>query len=76
MGPVRVAEVESTRGDAVSGTLQGSSTLARLLLRVGGRAVLTISKPLSAGQAQRYHQEEFANARENYYTADETIRGE
>lgn len=38
--------------------------------------MLTISKPISAGQAQRYHREEFANARENYYTRDETVRGE
>ena len=38
--------------------------------------MLTISKPLSAGQAHRYHQEEFANARENYYTGTDTIRGE
>ena len=30
--------------------------------------MLTISKPLSAGQAQAYHAEEFGNARENYYT--------
>src|SRR5262249_16794210 len=37
--------------------------------------MLTISKPLSAGQAQRYHEEEFQNARENYYTEDEVIRG-
>jgi conjugative relaxase-like TrwC/TraI family protein len=38
--------------------------------------MLTISKPLSAGQAQSYHAEEFANARENYYTEAEQIRGE
>jgi conjugative relaxase-like TrwC/TraI family protein len=38
--------------------------------------MLTISKPLSAGQAQAYHREEFANAKENYYTEGETIRGE
>ena len=37
--------------------------------------MLTISKPLSAGQAQRYHGEEFQNARENYYTEGEVIRG-
>ncbi len=30
--------------------------------------MLTISKPLSAGQARRYHEEEFQNARDNYYT--------
>jgi len=38
--------------------------------------MLTISKPLSAGQAQTYHKEEFANAQENYYSEDERIRGE
>src|SRR5258705_5254579 len=37
--------------------------------------MLTISKPLSAGQARRYHEEEFQNARENYYTRSEVIRG-
>jgi conjugative relaxase-like TrwC/TraI family protein len=38
--------------------------------------MLTISKPLSVGQVQRYHAEEFANARANYYTAGNEIRGE
>jgi conjugative relaxase-like TrwC/TraI family protein len=38
--------------------------------------MLTISKPLSAGQAQTYHKEEFANAQENYYSEGEHIRGE
>jgi conjugative relaxase-like TrwC/TraI family protein len=38
--------------------------------------MLTISKPLSAGQAQAYHAEEFGNARENYYTEADQIRGE
>ena len=38
--------------------------------------MLTISKPLSAGQAQTYHKEEFANARENYYSEGDHIRGE
>src|SRR5438309_1624081 len=37
--------------------------------------MLTISKPLSAGQARRYHEEEFQNARENYYTEADVIRG-
>jgi conjugative relaxase-like TrwC/TraI family protein len=37
--------------------------------------MLTISKPLSAGQARRYHAEEFQNARENYYTERDEIRG-
>src|ERR1700678_15101 len=38
--------------------------------------MLTISKPLSAGQAQTYHKEEFANAEENYYSKGDRIRGE
>jgi conjugative relaxase-like TrwC/TraI family protein len=38
--------------------------------------MLTISKPLSAGQARAYHAEEFGNARENYYTEGERISGE
>jgi len=38
--------------------------------------MLTISNPLSASQAQAYHAEEFANARENYYTQGDQIRGE
>jgi len=38
--------------------------------------MLTISKPLSAAQAQAYHKEEFANAQGNYYTEDDRIRGE
>jgi hypothetical protein len=38
--------------------------------------MLTISKPLSAGQAQSYHAEEFSNSRENYYTETDQIRGE
>lgn len=38
--------------------------------------MLTISKPLSAGQARRYHAEEFQNARENYYTQGDEIGGE
>src|ERR671922_1260671 len=37
--------------------------------------MLTISKPLSAGQARRYHAEEFQNGRENYYTESDQIRG-
>ena len=37
--------------------------------------MLTLSKPLSAGQARRYHAEEFRNGRENYYTEGERIAG-
>src|SRR5215469_4021574 len=38
--------------------------------------MLTISKPLSARQAQTYHKEEFGNAQENYYSEGDQIRGE
>jgi conjugative relaxase-like TrwC/TraI family protein len=38
--------------------------------------MLTISKPLSAGQARRYHAEEFQNGRDNYYAEGERIVGE
>jgi conjugative relaxase-like TrwC/TraI family protein len=38
--------------------------------------MLTISKPISAGQAQTYHREEFSNAKENYYTVGDQVRGE
>jgi conjugative relaxase-like TrwC/TraI family protein len=38
--------------------------------------MLTISKPISAGQARAYHQEEFSNARENYYSEGDRICGE
>ncbi len=38
--------------------------------------MVTLSKPISAGQAQAYHKEEFANAKENYYTEGERVRGE
>jgi len=38
--------------------------------------MITLSKPISASQAQAYHKSEFANARENYYTEGERVRGE
>src|SRR5713101_2339947 len=38
--------------------------------------MLTISKPLSAGQARAYHHEEFSNAQDNYYSEGDRIRGE
>src|SRR2546422_6224423 len=38
--------------------------------------MLTISKPLSAAQVRTYHAEEFSNGRNNYYTADDQIRGQ
>ena len=33
--------------------------------------MLTISKPLSAAQAHSYHQQEFSNSQDNYYTEGE-----
>ena len=45
---------------------QPTSQAHESLLPIRLRLVLTISKP-SAGQARRYHAEEFQNARENYY---------
>src|SRR5215471_14139164 len=38
--------------------------------------MLTISKPLSAAQAESYHKEEFANAESNYYSEGDRIIGE
>lgn len=38
--------------------------------------MITLSKPISSGQARAYHREEFANAKENYYTEGERVRGE
>jgi conjugative relaxase-like TrwC/TraI family protein len=38
--------------------------------------MLTISKPLSSGQAHTYHQRDFSNSQDNYYTEGEKVRGE
>ncbi len=38
--------------------------------------MLTISKPLSSGQAHSYHDKEFANADQNYYSQAGGVRGE
>ena len=38
--------------------------------------MLTISKPLSSGQAHSYHEKEFANADQNYYSQAGGVRGE
>ena len=38
--------------------------------------MLTISKPLSAGQAAAYHASEFTSAEQSYYTQGNQIRGE
>jgi len=38
--------------------------------------MLTISKPLTTGQAHAYHREEFANLEQNYYTQGDRVLGE
>ena len=38
--------------------------------------MLTISKPLSAGQARTYHAKEFTAAEQNYWKQGETVQGE
>ena len=38
--------------------------------------MLTISKPLSAGQAAAYHRSEFTNAEQSYFTQSGHVRGE
>ena len=38
--------------------------------------MLTISRPLSAGQAQKYHAEEFTSRAQSYYAEGENVRGE
>jgi conjugative relaxase-like TrwC/TraI family protein len=38
--------------------------------------MLTISKPLSASQAQTYHAKEFTSAEQNYWKRGDTIQGE
>ena len=38
--------------------------------------MLTISKPLSAGQAQSYHQKEFTSKEQNYWSQRGVIAGE
>ena len=38
--------------------------------------MLTISKPLSAGQAQAYHSKEFTSAEQAYYNQQGQVRGE
>jgi len=37
---------------------------------------MTISKPLSAGQAKHYYQQEFVSAKENYYSESGEVRGQ
>ena len=38
--------------------------------------MLTISKPLTAGQALAYHSKEFTNSEQAYYTQGQQVQGE
>ena len=38
--------------------------------------MLTISKPLSTGQAHSYHEQDFANSEQNYYSEAKRVNGE
>ena len=38
--------------------------------------MVTVSKPLSASQAQAYHRSEFTSAEQSYYTQSNQVRGE
>ena len=42
----------------------------------GHRAMLTISKSLSAGQARTYHSREFASEKQNYWSRDQQVHSE
>jgi conjugative relaxase-like TrwC/TraI family protein len=48
----------------------------RALTKGWNSLVLTISKPLSAGQAQSYHQKEFTSKEQSYWSQGKTIQGE
>ena len=38
--------------------------------------MLTISKPLTTGQAHSYHEQEFASSEQNYYSEARQVNGE
>src|SRR5438067_2452173 len=38
--------------------------------------MMDLSKPLSSGQARSYHEQEFTNAKQKYYSQGDTARGE
>lgn len=61
--------LDSTSASALAG---GVGCRAHSVLRL----MLTISRPLSSGQAQRYHAEEFASRAQSYYAEAESARGE
>jgi len=50
--------------------------MARAFLPLGQHDDADHFQSLSASQALAYHAEEFSNARENYYTQGDQIRGE
>ena len=48
----------------------------RVLMKGWNSPVLTISKPLSAGQAQTYHQKEFTAKEQSYWSHGNAVQGE
>ena len=48
----------------------------RALMKGWNSDVLTISKPLSAGQAQTYHQKEFTAKEQSYWSQGNAVEGE
>jgi conjugative relaxase-like TrwC/TraI family protein len=48
----------------------------RALMKGWNSPVLTISKPLSAGQAQTYHQKEFTAKEQSYWSEGNAVQGE
>jgi conjugative relaxase-like TrwC/TraI family protein len=48
----------------------------RALMKGWNSLVLTISKPLSAGQAQTYHQKEFTAKEQSYWSQGHAVQGE
>ena len=63
--------------EEMQGNLLGAGTRCPTARAPGGViAMLTISKPLSAGQAQTYHQKEFTAKEQNYWSQRGVIAGE
>src|SRR5262249_39360715 len=62
------------RGGVLCRVLTPTSTCGQSTSAKGSS--FPVSKPLSAAQVRTYHAEEFTNARANYYTAADEIRGQ
>src|SRR5262250_1398410 len=45
-------------------------------MRTWTKPMLTISKPLSAGQAQSYHKKEFTSEQQSYWSRGSAVQGE